>query len=185
MLKESENPPVIWPSGSILSDIKGTWWVAHTRSRNEKALAWQMQRKDIGYFLPMHWKVSQSRGRKTRSLLPLFTGYIFFCGSEEQRIEVLRTNRVANLIEVLDQQRLIADLMPIERALSQGAMIQPHEFLGTGQRCRVIAGPLMGIEGVVVQMAHKTRLVLQVEMLGRATSIEVDTDMIESVDGEN
>ena len=54
-----------------MSQYSGAWWVAHTRSRNEKALAWHLQTKNVQYFLPMTWKVSKTHGRTIRSLLPL------------------------------------------------------------------------------------------------------------------
>ncbi len=182
MLKASENPPPIWPEAESIADFEGTWWVAHTKSRNEKALAWQMHNKSISYFLPMHWKVSKKRGRTFRSLLPLFAGYVFFCGEENDRLEVLKTNRVANIINVNDQQGFIADLCPIERLIRQGADLRPHKYIKTGQKCRVIAGALMGAEGIVSRSTGRTRLVLQIDMLGQATSVEVDTDYVEVID---
>ena len=107
MLKASENPPISWPEEESIGDFDGLWWVAHTKSRNEKALAHDLIGKNIHYFLPMNWKVRYVRGRKIRSLLPLFSGYLFFCGDEEQRIKILQTNRVANVIEVKNQEQLI------------------------------------------------------------------------------
>ena len=74
MLKLSENPPIMWPEEKSICDFSGLWWVAHTKSRNEKALAQDLIRKDINYFLPMNWKVHRRRGRKIRSLLPLLSG---------------------------------------------------------------------------------------------------------------
>jgi phenylpropionate dioxygenase-like ring-hydroxylating dioxygenase large terminal subunit len=53
VLKPDENPPFSWPPEVALSQYSGAWWVAHTRSRNEKALAWHLQTKNIQYFLPM------------------------------------------------------------------------------------------------------------------------------------
>jgi hypothetical protein len=117
VLKSEENPPVSWPEGKFVGDFTGTWRVAHTKSRNEKALAWQMQKKGISYFLPMAKKVYRRKGRAFRSLLPLFTGYVFFCCDEDGRVEVLRTNRVANIIEVPDQSELVAELGPIQLAI--------------------------------------------------------------------
>ena len=183
MLKESENPPITWPDDRKIKDFQGTWWVAHTKSRNEKALAWQLKNKDISYFLPMSWKVSQNRGRKTRSLLPLFSGYLFFCGDEDDRLKVLRTNRVANLIEVKNQDRIIKDLTPIETALKCDEILRPESSIKKGQRCRVLAGPLMGTEGVVIQTQQKYRLILQVEMLGQATSVDIDAEMLDIIEG--
>ena len=182
MLKPSENPPVIWPEGKAIDKFTGLWWVAHTKSRNEKALAHDLIRKDISYFLPMSWNVRRRSGRTMRSLLPLFSGYIFFCGNENQRVELLRTNRVANLIEVKDQQKFLKELLQIEQAFQAGAILTPHKYVKTGQQCRVIAGPLTGLQGIVIKTKGTIRLVLQIDMLGQAASVELDTDMIEIVD---
>ena len=182
MLKVGENPPIVWPEEKSLRDFTGLWWVAHTKSRNEKALAKDLIQKDISYFLPMNWKVRRQRGRTIRSLLPLFSGYLFFCGKESQRIEVLQTNRVANLLAVKDQQKLVDELSQIERALQTGAALMPHKYFKTGQRCRVIGGPLADLHGIIVKIRGTTRLLLQIDMLGQATSVEIDTDMIEIVD---
>ena len=182
MLKASENPPIIWPEEQSIYDFAGTWWVAHTKSRNEKALANDLVGKKINYFLPMSWKTRHHRGRKIRSLLPLFGGYLFFCGDENQRLELLRTNRVANVIIVKNQQKLLSELVQIEQALKAGAPLAPHKYVSKGQLCRVTAGPLADLQGVVVTTKNAARLVLQIDMLGQAASVEVDTDMIEVVD---
>jgi transcription antitermination factor NusG len=179
LLKVSENPPVIWPQEKSINDFAGLWWVAHTKSRNEKALAQDLTQKQVSYFLPMSWNVHRRRGRTIRSLLPLFSGYLFFCGEEKQRIEVLRTNRVANLIKVKDQQKLLAELLQIEKTIRAGAVLTPHKYIKAGQHCRVTAGPLAGLQGIILKTKSVTHLVLQVDMLGQAASVEVDTDMIE------
>ena len=182
MLKVSENPPLLWPEVESIHDLAGQWWVVHTKSRNEKALAHDLIRRNISYFLPMTWNVRRKSRRTIRSLLPLFSGYLFFCGRENDRIELLRTDRVANLIEVKDQQKLLKELQQIEQARRAGVPVTPHKYIKEGQKCRVIAGPLMGLEGVVARTRGAMRLVLQVDMLGQAASVEIDVDMIEIAD---
>ena len=181
MLKPNENPPMTWPEERSISEFEGQWGVAHTKSRNEKALAWQLV-NHVPYFLPMHWKTSKSRGRTIRSLLPLFSGYLFFCGGEDERLAVLKTNRTANILPVEDQVQLVRELLPIETLLKLEKPVLPHQYLEVGQKCRVTAGPLMGTEGIVVQTAKETRLVLQVDMLGQAASVEIAYDMIEKIE---
>lgn len=181
MLKVHENPPIMWPPVESVRLFEGQWWVAHTKSRNEKALAHDLMAKDVSYFLPMTWKVRRSSQRTLKSLLPLFTGYLFFCGSENDRVELLKTNRVANLLVVTDQDVLIKELVRFEQALRAGTPLVPHKYIEKGQWCRVIAGPLLGLEGIVIQTRGNTRLVLQIDILGQAASVEVDIDMIEPV----
>lgn len=181
-MKEGENPPTVWPEVKSLRDFTGLWWVAHTKSRNEKALAKDLIQKDISYFLPMNWKVRRQRNRTIRTLLPIFSGYLFFCGKESQRIEVLRTNRVANLLAVKNQQKLLDELSQIEQALKTGVVLTPHKYIKTGQYCRVIGGPLADLHGIVVKTRGAARLLLQIDMLGQAASVEIDADMIEVID---
>lgn len=182
MLKADENPPISWPEEKSIRDFVGLWWVAHTKSRNEKVLAHDLIQKDISYFLPMSWKIHRRAGRKFRSLLPLFSGYLFFCGQENQQIEVLRTNRVANLIEVKNQQKLLDQLLQLEQALQSDTPLIPHKHIKTGQLCRVTTGPLADLQGIIVKTKNATRLVLQIDMLGQAASVEIDVDMIEIVE---
>jgi len=185
LLKPQDNPPISWPEDKSITEFAGHWWVAHTKSRNEKALANELVSRQIEYFLPMRWKTRRTRGRKIRSLLPLFSGYVFFCGKENQRLEVLRTNRVANLIEVNDQQRLVCELLGIEQAIKAGAPLEPHRYIKTGQLCRVTEGALKGLKGIVVMTRGTARLILRIDMLGQAASVEIDTDTIEIIDEKN
>ncbi len=88
---------------------------------------------------------------------------------------------MANLIVVDDQQKLLHELGKIEQALRVGVPLTPYKYIKQGQRCRVVAGPLLGLEGLVVKTKKAARLVLQVDMLGQAASVEVDIDMIETL----
>jgi transcription termination/antitermination protein NusG len=182
LLKENENPPIGWPENEAIRNFQGVWWVVHTKSRNEKALAQDLVRKSINYFLPMTWKTRHQKGRKIRSLLPLFGGYLFFCGDENQRVELLKTNRVANLIIVNDQEKLLTELTQIEQAIKAGTSLMPHKYIKEGQRCRVTVGPLADLQGIVLKNSTGTRLVLQIDMLGQAASVEIDADMIEPLE---
>jgi transcription antitermination factor NusG len=89
---------------------------------------------------------------------------------------------VANVIEVTDQEKIVRELLQIEQALRAGAPLIPHKYVKAGQKCRVTAGPLLGLEGVVTRTRGAMRLVLQVDMLGQAASVEIDMDMIETLD---
>lgn len=182
MLKLSENPPFTFPENSSICDFQGKWWVAHTKARNEKALAWDMMRREISYFLPMTKKVTKTKGRVFRSLIPLFSSYVFFCGDEDSRLEVLKTNRTANIINVLDVENFVRQLASIQKAIVAGLPLEPYNLIKKGQKCRVIAGPLIGSEGIVVQLGNNTKLILQVEMLGQSASLEIQADLLEVVD---
>ena len=180
MLKLSENPAILTPQVQSLAELTGTWWAAYTKPRFEKALAWALFNHRIGYFLPMREKIVFSGGRKRRMMIPLFTSYVFFCGSERDRYTALTTNRVCQTIEVADQDGLIEELVNIERALLSKAVIDNYPRLPIGSHCRIISGPMMGIEGVVIKRKDaKARMVLEVTMLGQGAVVEIDSDLLE------
>lgn len=130
----------------------------------------------------MSLNVRRHKNRTFRTLLPLFTGYIFFCGGEQQRLEILRTNRVANMIEVQDQEQLVSELEAIEKALNAGFALQPWQQSFAGHSHRIISGPLVDTEGQIIHIDGKTYLVLTVGALGLSTSLEITQNMLEKLE---
>ena len=182
MLRLSENPAILTPEVNSLAELSGTWWVAHTRPRFEKVFAWDMISRGIGYFLPMWEKIIFSGGRKRRVMVPLFTSYVFFCGNEKDRYTALTTNRLCQTIEVVDQDGLIQELSRIEKALLSKAIIDHYPRLPVGGRCRIISGPMIGTEGVVIERKDaKARMVLEVTILGQGAVVEIDADLLEPI----
>jgi transcriptional antiterminator NusG len=183
MLKLSENPSILSPEFESVTELIGTWWIARTKARFEKAFAWDMYSRGIGYFLPMREKIIFSGGRKRRMMAPLFPSYVFFCGTELSRYTAMTTNRICQTIEVVDQDGLIEELSNIERAILNKVVIDHYPSLPVGRRCRVISGPMVGIEGVIVgRYNKKARMVLEVTILGRGTLVEVDADLLEPME---
>ena len=137
MLRLHDNPPILWPRVESLAELPGRWWVAHTRSRAEKAFAWDLVRLNVGYFLPMVLRTRVSGRRKRTALLPLFRGYVFFCGTEENRYQAMRTDRLCRTISAADQRHLIAELCHLHRGLQGKADLDPYPHAAIGRRCRV------------------------------------------------
>ncbi len=182
VLKAQDNPPAVYPEGSLIEEMEGRWWVAHTKARNEKSLAWDLLKRGTSYFLPMVEKVQIISGRKVKSVLVLFAGYVFFCGSDDDRYEAMTTNRIAAAIEVPDQERLIKELSSIQRAMSGEKPLDPFPYLEAGQRGVVTSGPMKGVEGLLVRRKNVDRLVLEVHVLGQAVSTEIDASLLDVVE---
>lgn len=183
MLRLSENPAIMTPEAESLTELKGTWWLAYTKPRFEKAFAWDMLSHGIGYFLPMREKTIFSGGRKRCIMSPLFTSYVFFCGSEHDRYTAMTTNRLCYTMDVSDQDRLIEELARIEKALSSKAIVDSYPRLPVGSRCRVISGPMINIEGVIMERkCTKARMVIEVTILAQGAVVEIDADLLEPIE---
>src|SRR5437762_11219050 len=84
-------------------DLDQPWRVAHVRSRQEKVLARHLLQSSVPLYLPQIEQSVTRAGRRLVSHVPLFAGYVFFRGGRDARLQALRSNVVANLIEVEDQ----------------------------------------------------------------------------------
>lgn len=158
------------------------WHVLHTKARQEKAVARALHAAEIEHYLPL---VSHVRYRARRKRLieePLFASYLFLHGPMEAAYFAVATKRVANIIRVADQGCFLNELEQIRRALHNGAVLRPDRYLEVGRRVRVTAGPFRDIEGRIEKRARPDRLLLQIAALGRATSLEIDADLLEPVD---
>ena len=182
MLKIADNPPMLAPWATAIEELTGPWRVAHTRSRCEKVLAWELLHYGIGYFLPLIDKIALTGGKKRRVFLPLFPSYIFFCGNEEDRYKAMTTNRLCQTIEVIDQKKLIRELSAIEKALVERAILHPYPHVVKGQRCRIVAGVFKGLEGVVVERGEMAKILLKVSILGQAAMMEIEADLLEPIE---
>ncbi len=175
----SPDPEVAIPDG-----LEGTWWVAHTRSRNEKILARELQQLDIFNYLPLKQKITQSRrtGRKSYSTVPVFAGYVFLNATETQRYRALSTNRVANMLFVAAQKQFVTQLRSVHRVIGTDTEFEQHNGIRVGEWVRVIGGPLEGVEGQVVKQLGKLRLAVNVDILGQSVLAEVSAPLLEAID---
>jgi transcription antitermination factor NusG len=117
--------------------------------------------------------------------LPLFPGYLFLRGTIEQAYIADRTQRVVRLIRVNDQRQLRAELDNIRLALGGGRSLDPYPYLRAGIRVQVIGGPLKGLEGLIEDKPRPDRLILQIDLLGRAVSMEIDAALLEPIERFN
>jgi transcription antitermination factor NusG len=157
------------------------WTVLQVRSRQEKALAANLTTLGIEHFLPLVKRVQIYGGRKFTVELPLFPGYLFLSGSLDEVYAADRTRRVAKIIPVFDQKQLSWELHNLRIALESRDSIDPYPFLRKGVRVEVRSGPLQGLEGLVEERAGAHRLILQIEMLGRAVSLEIGASQLEVI----
>lgn len=136
----------------------------------------------VTHYLPLVRRQRVYGARKAVVEEPLFAGYVFLFGSADQAYQADRTKRVANIIRVTDQRRLEWELTNIKLALSHNAPLDPYPHLVKGVRVEVRSGPFQGLQGIIEDRAKNSRLILQVDVLGSAVTLEIHGAMVEPVD---
>lgn len=161
-----------------LPDFDGPWVVLHTRSRQEKALAEDLTRLGIPYFLPLLHSVRFYNGRKARVRVPMFPSYLFLRGEMEEAYRAEKTRRLVGIIRVPEPQRLSWELRNLALALTSDATLDPYPNVVRGVRVEVVRGPFMGLQGVVADRTRLDRVHLQVSMLGGGAALELDAALV-------
>jgi transcription antitermination factor NusG len=176
-------PSDLWQGVDPECDSDQRWWCLHTKPRQEKATARLLRSKRVTHYLPQ--VVQESRtpgGRKIRSIIPLFTGYLFLFGDEQQRIEALRTNNLVSVLEVADQTNLSRDLRQIHQMLNSGLPVLPEPTHPVGTKIRILSGPLSNLEGTVVRRGKRDQFVAVVHFLGRGATVDLQDWQVERID---
>jgi len=166
-------------SGSLIS-AEGVrkWFVLHTKSRQEKVVCDFFRERQVECLLPLVSKTTYYGKRKVKSELPLFPGYVFVHSGIQDAYAADRTNRLVRIIPVFDQAKIAEELFSLTRTLDADQPFDRHPHLVAGVRVEVKSGPLQGVRGVVESRLKMDRLVLQVDILGQAISVEVDADLL-------
>jgi transcriptional antiterminator RfaH len=155
------------------------WWVLYTKARQEKAIARDLLNCRIPFYLPQVEKTSFCRGRRIRSFIPLFAGYVFLFGSVEERTRSLMTNRISRVLTIDDPDRLVYDLRQLRKLIASDAPLTIESRLVPGDRVRVRYGSLEGLEGTVLARRGRTRLLVAVDFLQQGASVEVEDFLLE------
>ncbi len=159
------------------------WYALHTRHQHESKVAAALEFKGITAFLPTY-KVSRRWNDRIKLLaMPLFPGYVFATDIERRKLDILTTPGVASIVSVAGVPAEIptTEIETIRRTIQCRANIEPHEYLKSGETVRVACGPLAGLEGVLVRKRDNVRLIVAINLLGRAAAVQIDIANLERV----
>jgi transcription antitermination factor NusG len=157
------------------------WFAAYTNSHHEKRVASHFGERRIESFLPLYLALHRWKNRCEVDLdLPLFPNYVFVHIDPRDRIRVLEVPGVLSLVGF---GRTLAPLSDFEiealRSCIGQRKIEPHPYLVIGERVRIKAGPMTGMEGVLVRKKSNFRVVLALDVIMQCVAVEVDADDLE------
>jgi transcription antitermination factor NusG len=152
------------------------WYAAYTCANHEKRVAEQLARKSVGHFLPLYETTHRWKDRRVRLQLPLFPAYVFVRLALRDRLQVLEIPSIVRLVGFNGHPTPLPleDIESMRTCLSRGHRMEPHRYLRSGQRVRVLSGPLEGLTGIVVRQKNRTHFVISLELLMRSVAVEID-----------
>lgn len=160
------------------------WYAAYTTPRHEKHIAELLAERGIETFLPLYRTVRQwKKSSPTLLELPLFPCYLFVRIRRSARGAVLG---MPGVLSIVGSPKEPWPLPHFEiEALRFGAQmgkLEPHPYLKVGERVRITAGPMAGVEGVLVRKKNDFRFVLTLDAIMRSVAVEVDASDLEPIE---
>lgn len=176
MFQKSQNATISESKESFSQpQLRVEWYVVRVTYQRELVAQRLLEEMGIESFVPTQ-KVKRRKsggGYYIREVAKVHN-YLFVHTSEE-KIKEIKQSRIPylRLVVAPDGDRRVAqyvrakemeDFMRICRS-EQAKYLEPEESLRVGDRVRILAGPLEGVEGIYVRTSarHEKRVVVQIE----------------------
>jgi transcriptional antiterminator RfaH len=160
------------------------WVAAYTNPRAEKKVFASLQKNNFEAYLPLTKKLKQWSDRKKWVEEPLFRSYIFVKISEKEYLSVLNTPGIVKYITFSGKAAVIPDqqIETLKRLLTTEEDLElVHERFDTGKKIKIIAGPLMGLSGELIEYQSKRKVLIRIDHIDQSVLINISASFLEAV----
>ena len=160
------------------------WFAVRVKSNYEKPVSTILRGKGIEEFVPTYRSKRYWSDRVKMVDLPLFPGYLFCRLDLNRRLPLLTTPGFLYLVgkgktpEPIDEREILA----IQSIMRSGLPASPWLSIAIGQKVRLERGPLRGLNGIVAKIADQHRVYVNVTLLQRSVSVQIDPDWVRSLE---
>jgi len=154
------------------------WFAIWVKGRGEQEAARHLRARGYSPYVPTYFERRQWSDRVRLVELPLFPGYLFCRFDPWDRLPILTTPGV---IQILSAGKTLlpvceAEIEAIQAITLSGLAKRPWPYLEVGERVCIGSGPLRGIEGILIEIRGGHRLVVSIELLRRSVAVELDLE---------
>jgi len=132
--------------------------------------------KGYSEFLPVYSPDNVKPSNRPRPQVPLFPGYVFCRFEFDNRLPILKTPGVLQVIGAgklpvpIDENEIDA----LRSVIRSGLPRLPYPFLTVGDKVVVSEGPLKGLAGIMLRERRQERLIISITLLKRSVAVEID-----------
>jgi len=161
------------------------WHAIYTKSRAEKRLYQELCSKNIECYLPLKKELRQWSDRSKWVEEPLLRSYLFVKVSEREYYDVMNSNYAVRYVTFGGKAVPIPEdqiqALQLFLADENRKVDLSHENLEKGELVEVVGGPLKGIQGEIMQIRGKNRIVIRFDSLGTCVYTDISMDKIKQV----
>ena len=160
-----------------------SWFAIRVRSNFERIAMAHLRERGYEEFAPSHKTERNWSDRKKEIDQFLFPGYVFCRFNPQNRMPVLTTPGVVDVVGWGKTPAPVPDeeIERVRRMVESGLLVSPWPYLELGQAVLIERGPLTGMEGILVEVKGRCRLVVSINLLKRSISAEVERSCVRPV----
>ena len=162
----------------MLTDTSQTaerkWYVAYVRLFHERKTSEKLAAMGIESFVPVREEVHQWSQRKKKVMRVLIPQMIFIHATQKERMEALTLASISHYMVLRGEHTpaVIPDAQMKQFMFMVDYSEETIEMFVTplepGQTVKVIKGPLAGLEGELVEVEGKSKVIVRLDLLGCA-----------------
>ena len=153
------------------------WFVMRTKPRNENKVFLQVQKKNIEIFYPVLPTIKIWSDRKKKIYVPMFPGYLFVYGDEEERYNAIaNTAGAMGYLMYLKKPAIVTqkEINSIKLSLAEPERIKVDKMsIKQGDLVEITSGPFAGLMGFVVEFRGTYKIVVNIIELNASINIEL------------
>ncbi len=158
------------------------WRIFYTAPRAETKAEERLAGQGIEVFLPRVTTERRWSDRIQRVTEPLFRSYVFARVDERARLQVLQTAGIVRCLAFGGKLASISeaeiDQLRITQADTERLTLHPTWLPPIGREVTVIAGPMQGLRGEVIEHRGQLSVMLRVHALRQAVRVLVPGDCV-------
>lgn len=164
--------------------VQNYWYVLTTKPRAEKKVSEGLTKMGIRHFLPVQKQLRQWKDRKKWVDIVLFHSYLFVQETEESRNDVFAIPGVLKYLTA-DGRPCMVSNEEIERIRKicryESDVVSGREEFTSGDEVEITGGPLIGLQGRLMEKENAAYLSIRIENIGYAVSFKIDKSLVKKI----
>ncbi|MBR5541641.1 MAG: UpxY family transcription antiterminator [Bacteroides sp.] len=174
------------PTNPATTAPQRKWYVAYVRLFHERKTAENLATMGIESFVPVREEIHQWSQRKKKIMRVLIPQMIFIHATPKERMDALTLPAISHYMVLRGEH--VPAVIP-DRQMEQFMFMVDYSDetiemfvtpLEPGQTVKVIKGPLTGLEGELIEVEGKSKVVVRLDLLGCA-GVDMPVGYVESL----
>ena len=162
------------------------WYVAYVRLFHERKTAEKLAAMGIESFVPVREEIHQWSQRKKKVMRVLIPQMIFIHATPKERLEALTLASISHYMvlrgehtpAVIPDRQMQQFMFMVD--YSEESIEMYNSPLQPGQSIKVIKGPLAGMEGELMEIEGKSKVIVRLDILGCA-GVDMPIGFVEAI----